>query len=293
MNHYILLDGKSTAEKIKAEIRAATASILGRPPGLATVLVGNHAPGLTYVKNKLAACEAVGIRGRLAHFDERVSEGELLEHLHTLNRQPEIDGILVQLPLPNHIDERKIIETIAPDKDVDGFHPYNMGTLVTGGMGFRPATPAGIVELLARYGIETDGKEVVVVGRSNIVGTPLALMLSRNAARANATVTLCHSRTVELRSHTRRADILVAAVGKRAVITADMVREGAVVIDVGIHRVPAPERPNGFRLFGDVDFDAVAPKTRAITPVPGGVGPMTIAMLLSNTLAAFRRHVAQ
>ncbi len=291
MGGYRLLDGKATAETIKREIQSELRQTTLRPPGLATILVGEHAPSLTYVQNKLAACEAVGVRGELTRFDANVSEAELLGHIQTLNERPEVDGILVQLPLPQHINERKVIQTISPEKDVDGFHPYNVGALTTGAEGFAPATPSGVVELLKRYGIPTAGREAVVVGRSNIVGTPLALMLSRPGA--DATVTLCHSRTAELHRHTLRADILVAAAGKRALITADMVRDGAVVVDVGIHRVPAPERPNGFRLAGDVDFESVAPKTAAITPVPGGVGPMTIAMLLVNTLAAFRRHVRQ
>lgn len=291
MGEYRLLDGKTTAEAIKQEIRDAVAKTAMRPPGLATVLVGEHAPSRTYVQNKLAACEAVGVRGELTRFNDNVSEAELLRHIHALNERSDVDGILVQLPLPKHINERIVIHSLSPDKDVDGFHPFNVGAMTTGGDGFAPATPSGIVELLKRYGIATAGREVVVVGRSNIVGTPLAVMLSRPGA--DATVTLCHSRTQDLSRHSRRADILVAAAGRQGLITADMVREGAVVVDVGIHRVPAPERPNGFRLAGDVDFAAVAPKCAAITPVPGGVGPMTIAMLLVNTLAAFRRHVRQ
>ncbi|MDW8333221.1 MAG: bifunctional methylenetetrahydrofolate dehydrogenase/methenyltetrahydrofolate cyclohydrolase FolD, partial [Bacteroidia bacterium] len=278
-----------TAEAIKQEIRAQLGRVGVRKPGLATILVGEHPASAAYVRNKLAACEAVGINGLPVYLDKNIGRSELLHRIETLNAQDDVDGILVQLPLPQHIDEREVIRAISPDKDVDGFHPYNLGALATSSEGFVPATPAGVAELLKRNGIATAGCEVVIVGRSNIVGTPMALLLSRPGM--DATVTLCHSHTRDLHRHTLRAEILIVAAGKQGLIRADMVREGAVVVDVGIHRLPAPERPSGYRLVGDVDFDAVAPKTSAITPVPGGVGPMTVAMLLHNTLTAFMRRV--
>ncbi len=290
-----IIDGKQTAADMKAEIAATVAAATAtglRAPHLAAVLVGHDGGSETYVANKIKACEACGFRSSLLRFensdDAPLAENVLLDAIEGLNNDPEVDGFIVQLPLPRHIDEQKIIEAIAPEKDVDGFHPVNVGRHAIGLPCYRPATPAGIVELIKRYDIPTEGRHAVIIGRSNIVGRPLATMLAQKGI--DATVTLCHSRTRNLAEITRRADILVAAIGRPEFVTADMVAEGATVIDVGTTRVPDASRKSGFRLCGDVDFETVAPKCSFITPVPGGVGPMTIAMLMVNTLDAWRKR---
>ncbi|MBC5773231.1 bifunctional 5,10-methylene-tetrahydrofolate dehydrogenase/5,10-methylene-tetrahydrofolate cyclohydrolase [Pontibacter sp. KCTC 32443] len=290
----ILLDGKKTSEVIQQEIAAEVADIRangGKVPHLAAVLVGNDGGSVTYVTNKVLACERVGFGSSLIRYEDTVSEEELLYKIKELNNDDEIDGFIVQLPLPRHINTQKVLESIDPRKDVDGFHPINVGRMVVNLPAYLPATPYGILQLLDRYQIETDGKHCVVIGRSNIVGSPISIMMAKAAYPGNATVTLCHRNTVDLAYHTRQADIIIAAVGKPGLITADMVKEGAVVIDVGTTRVPDATRKAGYRLRGDVDFDNVAPKCSYITPVPGGVGPLTIAMLLKNTLRAAKREV--
>jgi len=289
-----LIDGKQTAEDIKTEIAAEVAQLkaAGRKvPHLAAVLVGHDGGSETYVRNKVLACERVGFQSTLLRFEDDLSEADLLAQVAALNDDPEIDGFIVQLPLPKHIDPDKVIEAIRPNKDVDGFHPMNMGRMVAGLPALLPATPSGIVELLARQGIATSGKHCVVIGRSNIVGSPVSILLAKNLDTANCTVTLCHSRTQNLAAITRTADIIVAAIGRPEFVTADMVRPGAVVIDVGTTRVPDPSKKSGYVLKGDVDFAGVAPLASRITPVPGGVGPMTIAMLLLNTLRAAKGEV--
>ncbi|MCE3006766.1 MAG: bifunctional methylenetetrahydrofolate dehydrogenase/methenyltetrahydrofolate cyclohydrolase FolD [Bacteroidetes bacterium] len=266
------------AEKVQSHLQAGK-----RPPHLAAVLIGEDPASQTYVAHKVRDCQQVGYQSTLIHKEAAISQAELLGIIAELNQDARIDGFIVQLPLPAHLSEVAVIEAIAPEKDVDGFHPVNIGRMSKGLQALLPATPAGIVELLQRYGIETQGKHCVVVGRSNIVGTPMALLMSRNRNPGNCTVTLCHSHTQNLGHYTRQADILIAAAGQPEFISADMVKEGAVVIDVGIHRKADASHPNGFRLVGDVQYDQVAPKAKAITPVPGGVGPMTRAMLLLNT----------
>jgi methylenetetrahydrofolate dehydrogenase (NADP+)/methenyltetrahydrofolate cyclohydrolase len=283
------LDGKRTAEQIRAELKIAVNGRKERgakTPHLAAVLVGNDGGSLSYVSAKVKACEEIGFESSLIRFDETISEEELLNKVHELNENSEIDGFIVQLPLPKHINETKVTEAINPKKDVDGFHPMNLGNMMLNIPGFLPATPAGILELMKRYSIETSGKHCVIIGRSNIVGTPLSMMLSRNSNPGNCTVTLAHSRTQNLKALCLQADILVAAIGKPEFVTADMVKEGAVVIDVGTTRVDDASRERGWRLVGDVKFAEVSPKTSYITPVPGGVGPMTIASLMMNTLKA-------
>ncbi len=291
-----LIDGKKAAAEIKQEIAAAVEKRVAqgkRRPHLAAILVGHDGGSETYVAHKIKACAECGFESSLIRFEstdeEPLPQSELLAAVEKLNNDPDIDGFIVQLPLPRHIDENAIIEAINPEKDVDGFHPVNVGRQSLGLPCFHSATPAGIVELLARNGIATSGKRVVVIGRSNIVGKPLAAMLMQKGDRANATVTVCHSATPDLASVTRQADILVAALGRPGFVTADMVADGATVIDVGTTRVPDSSRKSGFRLSGDVDFEAVAPKCSFITPVPGGVGPMTICMLMKNTLLAAER----
>ncbi len=291
-----LIDGKKAAAEIKQEIAAAVEKRVAqgkRRPHLAAILVGHDGGSETYVAHKIKACAECGFESSLIRFEstdeEPLPQSELLAAVEKLNNDPDIDGFIVQLPLPKHIDENAIIEAINPEKDVDGFHPVNVGRQSLGLPCFHSATPAGIVELLARNGIATSGKRVVVIGRSNIVGKPLAAMLMQKGDRANATVTVCHSATPDLASVTRQADILVAALGRPGFVTADMVADGATVIDVGTTRVPDSSRKSGFRLSGDVDFEAVAPKCSFITPVPGGVGPMTICMLMKNTLLAAER----
>lgn len=282
-----LIDGKATAAAIKSEIAAKVADRLARglrAPHLVAVLVGHDGGSETYVANKVKACEACGFRSTVIRREDDITEPELLALIKVLNEDDDVDGFIVQLPLPRHIDEQKVIEAVKPEKDVDGFNPINVGRMSLGMPCFKSATPAGIVELLKRYNIPTRGKNCVIIGRSNIVGKPLATLMMQKGV--DATVTVCHSATENLTEITRRADILVAALGKPGFVTADMVKEDATVIDVGTTRVPDPSRKSGFRLSGDVDFDNVAPKCAYITPVPGGVGPMTIAMLMINTLAA-------
>jgi methylenetetrahydrofolate dehydrogenase (NADP+)/methenyltetrahydrofolate cyclohydrolase len=287
-----MLDGRLASKAIRADIAARAAEVQarrGRAPHLAAVLVGEDGASRTYVESKVKACESVGIRSTLVLRSAEMTEEELLALVDSLNKDPELDGFIVQLPLPKHIDADRIIMAVDPRKDVDGFHPTNVGNMVLGLPGFLSATPAGIVELLKHYGIATSGKHCVVIGRSNIVGTPMSILMSRNSEPGNCTVTLAHSRTKDLASITRQADILIVALGKPEFVTADMVKEGAVIIDVGIHRVVDTSRKSGFRLKGDVKFDEVAPKCSAISPVPGGVGPMTITSLLLNTLKACDR----
>jgi methylenetetrahydrofolate dehydrogenase (NADP+)/methenyltetrahydrofolate cyclohydrolase len=288
-----ILDGKTISEQIRQEVAVSVKQLLAagaQPPHLVAVLVGNDGASETYVANKVRDCEEVGFRSTVIRMDALVSEAELLAKVDELNRDPDIDGFIVQLPLPRHIDEHRVTLAIDPGKDVDGFCPQNVGSLCLGLPAFVSATPNGIMELLARYGIATEGKHCVVLGRSNIVGTPMAILLSRNSNPGNCTVTLVHSRSHDIPALCRSADILVAAVGKPGYVTADMVKPGAVVIDVGITRVADASRPSGFRLAGDVDFEQVKDKCAAITPVPGGVGPMTRASLLQNTLKARQRR---
>lgn len=284
-----LLDGKATAEAIREELREAVESRKNggnKIPHLAAVLVGSDGGSLTYVNAKVKACDHIGFDSSLIKYESDVTEEELLKKVHELNNDDNIDGFIVQLPLPDHIDELKVTEAIDPKKDVDGFHPMNLGNMVLSLPGFLPATPAGIMELLKRNNIETSGRNCVIIGRSNIVGTPLSIMLSRNSNPGNCTVTLAHSRTKNLKDITARADIIIAAIGIPGFVTADMVKEGAVIVDVGTTRVPDASKKNGWALKGDVLFDEVAPKCSYITPVPGGVGPMTIASLMINTLRA-------
>lgn len=277
---YQIIDGKKISQEIKDELREKMAELKqkGESRCLAVIQIGNDPASSVYVNNKKKACEYIGIDSESYHLPEETTEKELLELIDELNRKPEVNGILVQLPLPKQIDENKILLAISPEKDVDGFHPVNVGNLSIGRPGFVSCTPAGVIQLLKRSGIEIEGKECVVLGRSNIVGKPMAMLLLRE----NGTVTVCHSRTKDLKEITKRADILVAAIGKPKFIDADYVKEGAVVIDVGIHR-----NENG-KLCGDVDFESVAPHCAAITPVPGGVGPMTIAMLMNNCVEGIR-----
>lgn len=289
-----LIDGKQTAEEIKVEIAAEveTLKAAGRKvPHLAAVLVGHDGGSETYVRNKVLACERVGYASTLLRFEDDITEAELLAVVRRLNEDADIDGFIVQLPLPRHIDAEKVIEAIRPEKDVDGFHPMNLGRMVAGLPALLPATPSGIVELLARQGIKTSGQHCVVIGRSNIVGTPVSILLAKNLETANCTVTLCHSRTKNLPEIVRQADIIVAAIGRPEFVTADMVKPGAVVIDVGTTRVTDANKKSGYSLKGDVNFAEVAPLASRITPVPGGVGPMTIAMLLLNTLRAAKGEV--
>jgi len=284
-----ILSGKETAKEIRQEIAAEVAKRKAsglKVPHLAAVLVGNDGGSETYVSYKVKDCKEVGFESTLIRREDNISESELLELISELNANEEIDGFIVQLPLPKHIDSQKVITAIDPDKDVDGFHPTNVGRMNLGLDGFISATPSGIIELLKRNDIETSGKHCVIVGRSNIVGSPLSVLMSRNRAMGNATVTLCHSRTKDLAHWTRQADILVAALGRPGFVTADMVKRGAVVVDVGTTRVPDESKKSGFALKGDVVYDEVAPLAEAITPVPGGVGPMTRVALLLNTLKA-------
>ena len=286
----MIIDGKKIAAEIRAEAAAAAAELsrAGAPPGLAVVLVGDNPASLSYVAAKERACAACGIRSFPVRLPADATQERLLAEVARLNADPAVDGILVQLPLPRGLDEQAVIRAIDPAKDVDGFHPVSLGRLVIGLDTFVPCTPAGIVELLLRSGVDPAGKHAVVVGRSNIVGKPVAALLARKARGGNATVTLCHTATPDLAAFTRTADILVVAAGRPGTVGAGMVKPGAVVIDVGVNRVPDPSRATGYRLVGDVDFDAVAPVASLITPVPGGVGPMTIAMLMSNTVKAAR-----
>lgn len=284
-----LLDGKALSTQIKTEIAAEVARMVanGAPkPHLAAILVGNDGASETYVAHKVKACQEVGFDSTLIRLSEQTTEAELLDYIAQLNNDPQIDGFIVQLPLPPAINPDNVTLAIDYRKDVDGFHPVNVGRMVQGLPCFLPATPFGIVELLRRNQIETAGKHCVVVGRSNIVGKPVSMMLAQNSPTANCTVTLCHSRTRNLAAYTRQADILIAALGKPEFVTADMVKQGAVIIDVGTTRVPDPSKKSGYRLAGDVKFDEVAPLCSYITPVPGGVGPMTVISLITNTLRA-------
>jgi len=284
-----LIDGKAIAADIRNDIKAGVEVLTRdghRAPYLAAVLVGDDPASASYIRGKQKAANEVGIETDTLRYPDAISESDLLEVVHKLNADSNVDGILVQLPLPDHIEDQKVIDAIDPAKDVDCFHPENVGKLMLGLPGFKPATPAGIVELLKRSGIEVSGKQVVIIGRSNIVGKPLANLLIQKGV--DATVTVCHSRTENISDITRQADILVAALGRAEFVTADMVKEGAAVIDVGINRVDDSTRERGYRLVGDVAFDEVSEKASFITPVPGGVGPMTIALMLQNTLIAAR-----
>ena len=289
-----IIDGKKIAEKIRMEIKTEVGSIIDdddKAPHLAAIIVGDDPASQTYVAGKEKACKSVGFTSSVYKLPENTSEKELLELIEFLNRDPEVDGFIVQLPLPEHISETKIIQSIDPSKDVDGFHPVNLGRMLSGLPSYLPATPYGIVQLLDRSKIETEGKHCVVLGRSTIVGTPVSILLSRKASPGNCTVTICHSKTKDIGKIAATADILIAAIGQAEFVTADMVKKDAVVIDVGIHRVPSDKTKSGFRLIGDVKFDEVSKKCSYITPVPGGVGPMTITSLLQNTLKAHKKEV--
>ena len=288
-----LIDGKATATTIKAEIAAEVELIVengGKRPHLAAILVGHDGGSETYVKNKVIACEQCGFKSTLIRFEDNVSEAELLAEVNRLNQDEDIDGFIVQLPLPRHISEQKVIEAIDYRKDVDGFHPINVGRMSIGLPCYISATPNGILELLKRYKIKTAGKKCVILGRSNIVGKPMAQLMMQKRIPGDATVTICHSHTKNLKEECRQADIIIAAIGIPNFVTADMVKPGAVVIDVGTTRVPDSTRKSGFRLNGDVKFDEVAPLCSYISPVPGGVGPMTICSLMKNTLSAGKKE---
>ena len=289
---YQIIDGKNVSNQIKQEIADEVADIKkkgGKIPHLVAILVGTDGASETYVSHKEKACEKVGFKSTIVRMKESVTENELLKKIDEFNCDDDIDGLIVQVPLPDHISENKVVEAIDPEKDVDGFHPVNIGRMVIGLPSYVSATPAGIVELLERYKIEISGKSCVVIGRSNIVGTPLSILLSRKNSHGNATVTLCHSRTPNIAELSSKADIVIVAMGKARFLTADMVKEGAVVIDVGTTRIKSDKTKSGWKLVGDVAFDEVAPKCSFITPVPGGVGPMTIVSLLKNTLKASRK----
>ena len=290
----IILDGKATADAIKKEIAAEVVQLKlagKKTPHLAAILVGNDGASETYVGSKVKTCHEIGFHSSLFRFSNSVSESELLDKIRQVNQDPEIDGLIVQSPLPEHISFNRVTETISPSKDVDGFHPVNSGRLMQNIPSFIAATPKGIVTLLERYKVETTGKNCVVIGRSNIVGLPMSILLARNANPGNCTVTICHSKTKNLKNHTLAADIIIAALGKPGFLKGNLVKDGAVVIDVGITRVPDSSRKSGYRLKGDVEFDEVAPKCSYITPVPGGVGPMTIIGLLQNTLLASKKEI--
>lgn len=289
----ILLDGKKTSEAIKQQIASEVAEMVAkglRRPKLVAILVGEDGASKTYVNNKEKACQDVGFDSEVLRYPDTITEGELLAKIREINEDEGVDGLIVQLPLPKHIDEDKVINTISPLKDVDGFHASNVGKMVLGEPSFVSATPYGIMAMLEHYNIDTKGKHCVVLGRSNIVGRPIANLLSLKGNPGDCTVTICHSRTKNIEQHTRMADIIIAAIGIPHFLKEDMVKEGAVVVDVGITRVPDATRPKGYRIVGDVDFEHVAPKCSYITPVPGGVGPMTIVSLMRNTLQAMKQH---
>ncbi|MEO7214253.1 tetrahydrofolate dehydrogenase/cyclohydrolase catalytic domain-containing protein [Mucilaginibacter sp.] len=291
-----LLDGKYVSEKLKVEIAEEAAKILertGRKPHLVAVLVGHDGGSETYVASKMKNCEKVGFKSTLVRYEDDVTEEELLAKVAELNADGDIDGIIVQLPLPKHIDPEKVTERIDHRKDVDGFHPVNLGRMQRNLPSFIPATPYGITLMLKEYGVETVGKHCVVVGRSNIVGSPMSILMARNAYPGNCTVTICHSKTPDIKKFTLDADILIVAIGKKNFITADMVKDGVVVVDVGMNRETSTVTKSGYKLFGDVDFEHVAPKSSWITPVPGGVGLMTIIGLLKNTLSSANKEVYQ
>lgn len=292
----VIIDGKETAMEIKQEIAKEVKRMMAageKQPHLAVILVGHDGGSETYVANKVKACDECGFKSTLIRFEDDITEDELLQAIDKLNHNDDVDGFIVQLPLPRHIDEQKVIEAIDYKKDVDGFHPINVGRMSIGLPCFRSATPQGILALLERYGIETSGKHCVVLGRSNIVGKPVAQMLLQKDNPGNCTVTVCHSATEDLPRQCRRADILIAAIGQPHFVKADMVKKGAVVIDVGTTRLPSTKTKSGFKLYGDVDFDEVAPLCSFITPVPGGVGPMTICALMKNTLLAAQHKIYQ
>lgn len=292
----VIIDGKETAMEIKQEIAKEVKRMMAageKQPHLAAILVGHDGGSETYVANKVKACDECGFKSTLIRFEDDITEDELLQAIDKLNHNDDVDGFIVQLPLPRHIDEQKVIEAIDYKKDVDGFHPINVGRMSIGLPCFRSATPQGILALLERYGIETSGKHCVVLGRSNIVGKPVAQMLLQKDNPGNCTVTVCHSATEDLPRQCRRADILIAAIGQPHFVKADMVKKGAVVIDVGTTRLPSTQTKRGFKLYGDVDFDEVAPLCSFITPVPGGVGPMTICALMKNTLLAAQHKIYQ
>ena len=289
-----LLDGKALSAQVKAEIKIEVDKIKaegGKTPHLAAILVGNNGASETYVASKIKSCEEVGFKSTLVRLPETTSEAEVLSHIEALNNDADIDGFIVQLPLPSHISENTVMEAVAPEKDVDGFHPINVGRMCKGLPAYISATPFGILEMLKRYHIDTAGKHCVVVGRSQIVGLPMSILMQRNTAPGNATVTICHSRTHNLKEVCQSADILIAALGRPEFITADYVKEGAVVVDVGITRVVDESKKSGFAIKGDVKFDEVAPKSSYITPVPGGVGLMTICGLMTNTLLASKKAI--
>ncbi len=289
-----LIDGKKINLEVRAEIAKEVEEMVARGekrPNLAVIIIGEDGASATYVASKVKTCKEVGFESTDIQLPEATTEAELLAKIEEVNQNNDIDGLIVQLPLPKHISEDKVIEAIDYKKDVDGFHPINTGRMAMGFNSYLPATPAGIIELLERYNIETEGKDCVVLGRSNIVGTPISLLMSRKANPGNATVTICHSRTKNLKEVCSRADILIAAIGQCEFVTADMVKEGAVVIDVGIHRVKSDKTKSGWKLKGDVNFDEVSSKCSFITPVPGGVGPMTIISLLKNTLLAAQNKI--
>ncbi|NVN94924.1 MAG: bifunctional 5,10-methylene-tetrahydrofolate dehydrogenase/5,10-methylene-tetrahydrofolate cyclohydrolase [Bacteroidetes bacterium] len=291
-----IIDGKLIAEQIKTEIATEVRKMIDsdiRPPHLAAILVGEDPASQTYVASKERSCKEVGFTSSIYRYPATISEKDLLLAVDFLNKDEEIDGFIVQMPLPNHISVEKVIESIDPKKDVDGFHPINAGRMLANLPSYLPATPYGIMQMLERCNIETEGKHCVVLGRSNIVGTPISILMSRNNKHANSTVTLCHSKTKDLEKITLQADILIAAIGKPLFVTSNMVKEGAVIIDVGIHRVISSETKSGFRLIGDVDFLNVSKKCSYISPVPGGVGLMTIVALLQNTLKAARKEIYQ
>ncbi len=288
-----VLDGKKISNQIKEEIAVEVAQMKERGekvPHLAAVLVGNDGASLTYVGSKVRSCKKIGFESTLIHLPETTTEEALLQQVADLNANEAIDGYIVQLPLPKHINEEKVLMAVHPDKDVDGFHPTNFGKMALDMETFIPATPFGIMELLRRYEVDTQGKHTVVIGRSHIVGRPISILMSQKGKAANSTVTITHSRTKDLKEFTQKADIIVSALGVPDFLKADMVKDGVVIIDVGITRVPDTSREKGYYITGDVDFKEVAPKASFITPVPGGVGPMTIAMLLKNTLLARERH---
>ena len=287
-----ILDGKKISEDIKQEIANEVKDLIvkgHKKPHLAAILVGNNGASMTYVNAKIKACQIVGFDSTLIRLDEDVSEDKLLTEIYKINNNSQIDGLIVQLPLPKHIDEVKVTQAIDSTKDVDGFHPFNIGKMVLNQPTFLPATPAGILELLSRYKIETSGKNCVIIGRSHIVGSPMSILMARNSKIGNCTVTLTHSKTKNLIELTKKADILIVALGKSEFVTSDMIKEGVCIIDVGITRVPSNKTKSGWKLLGDVNFEAVKDKCSYITPVPGGVGPMTIAMLLKNTLISVKK----
>lgn len=290
----ILLDGKKVSEQLLEELKVEVEKLAldgKKIPHLAVILVGNNPASETYVGSKIKTCERIGFKSTLIRLADTVEEAELLDKVQELNEDPDIDGFIVQSPLPRHISDDKVINAISPLKDVDGFHPENLGRMALNMPAFLPATPYGVLTLLDRYNIPTAGKHCVVLGRSHIVGLPMSLLMVRNSKPGNCTVTICHSKTIDVKKHTLQADILIVATGQTESVTADMVKEGAVVVDVGISRVADASKKSGFRLAGDVKFDEVAPKCSYITPVPGGVGPMTIASLLKNTLEGVKRKI--